>query len=39
VRNKDEITEDDKNLELGNFPNFMLKEVFEQKDVIKNVFA
>ncbi|MDD4530754.1 MAG: glutamine--fructose-6-phosphate transaminase (isomerizing) [Candidatus Gracilibacteria bacterium] len=39
VRNKDEITEDDKNLELGDFPNFMLKEVFEQKDVIKNVFA
>lgn len=39
VRDKDKITEKEMTVELGNFPNFMLKEIWEQKDVIKNVFA
>ena len=39
VRNKESISEDEKVMELGDFPYFMLKEIYEQWEVLKNVFA
>lgn len=39
VRDKESITETEKAMELGNFPHFMLKEVYEQGEVLRNVFA
>lgn len=39
VRNKESITETEKAMELGDFPHFMLKEIHEQGEVLRNVFA
>lgn len=39
VRNKESITEEDQATELGDFPHFMLKEIYEQGKVVDHVFA
>lgn len=39
VRDKESITETEKVIELGNFSHFMLKEIHEQGEVLRNVFA
>ncbi|MDD2891643.1 MAG: glutamine--fructose-6-phosphate transaminase (isomerizing) [Candidatus Gracilibacteria bacterium] len=39
VRDKESITETEKHMELGDFPHFMLKEIYEQGEVLRNVFA
>lgn len=39
VRDKENITETEKTMELGEFPHFMLKEIHEQGEVLRNVFA
>lgn len=39
VRDKEAITETEKAMELGEFPHFMLKEIYEQGEVLRNVFA
>lgn len=39
VRDKENITETEKHMELGDFPHFMLKEIYEQGEVLRNVFA
>lgn len=39
VRHKESITEKEQAMELGDFPHFMLKEIYEQGEVLRNVFA
>lgn len=39
VRDSEAISEENKMNELGDFPNYMLKEIYEQPDVMRNVFA
>ncbi|MDD5376739.1 MAG: glutamine--fructose-6-phosphate transaminase (isomerizing) [Candidatus Gracilibacteria bacterium] len=39
VRDKESITEKEQAMELGDFPHFMLKEIHEQGEVLRNVFA
>ena len=39
VREKESITEEERTFELGDFPHFMLKEIHEQPEVLRNVFA
>lgn len=39
VRNKESISESEQAMELGEFPHFMLKEIHEQGEVLRNVFA
>lgn len=39
MRNKESITETEKAMELGEFPHFMLKEIYEQGEVLRNVYA
>lgn len=38
-RKREGIEESEKSLELGDFPHFMLKEIYEQPTVLRNVFA